>query len=67
MNQTTFPPLTHLGSDLSPAEIAGHALNAFDALRPGETVTLEFNRAPSVKVDSVRVLKTTSKIKKVGR
>ena len=46
MNQTTFPPVTHLGSDLSPAEIAGHALNAFDALRPGETVTLEFNRAP---------------------
>lgn len=46
MNQTTFPPVTHLGSDLSPAEIAGHSLDAFDALRPGEKVTLEFNRAP---------------------
>lgn len=46
MNQTTFAPVTHLGSDLSPAEVAGHALEAFDALRPGECVTLEFNRAP---------------------
>jgi len=46
MNQTTFPPVTHLGSDLSPAEVAGRALDAFDALHPGERVTLEFNRAP---------------------
>ncbi|MBX7186248.1 MAG: hemerythrin domain-containing protein [Vicinamibacteria bacterium] len=46
MNQTTFPPVTHFGSDLSPTEVAGHALEAFDALRPGEVVTLEFNRAP---------------------
>lgn len=46
MNQTTFAPVTHLGSDLSPAEIAGHALAAFDALRPGESVTLELDRAP---------------------
>lgn len=46
MNHTTFPPVTHLGSDLSPAEIAGHSLEAFDALRPGERVSLEFNRAP---------------------
>lgn len=46
MNQATFAPVTHFGSDLSPAEIAGRALDAFDALRPGEVVTLEFNRAP---------------------
>ena len=46
MNQTTLPALTHLGSDLSPAEIGGRALDAFDALDSGETVTLEFNRAP---------------------
>lgn len=46
MNQTTFAPVTHLGSELSPAEIAGHALDAFDALHPGEKITLEFNRAP---------------------
>jgi uncharacterized protein (DUF2249 family)/hemerythrin-like domain-containing protein len=46
MNQTTFPPVTHLGSDLSPAEVTGHALDAFDALRPGDVAALEFNRAP---------------------
>ena len=46
MNQTTLAPVTHLGSDLSPAEIAGQALQAFDALRPGDTVTLEFDKAP---------------------
>lgn len=46
MNQTTFAPVAHLGSELPEAEIAGHALNAFDTLRSGETVTLEFDRAP---------------------
>jgi uncharacterized protein (DUF2249 family)/hemerythrin-like domain-containing protein len=46
MNQTTFPPLTLLGPELSPAEIAGHALDAFDALDPAEKVTLELHRAP---------------------
>ncbi len=46
MHQMTFAPVTHLGSELSPAEIAGHALDAFDALHPREKITLEFNRAP---------------------
>ena len=46
MNQTTLSSVTHFGSDLSPTEIAGRALEAFDALPPGEKVTLELNRAP---------------------
>jgi len=46
MNQTTFPPLIHLGPELSPAEIASQALDAFDSLGPGEKVTLELPRAP---------------------
>jgi regulator of cell morphogenesis and NO signaling len=46
MNQTTLPPVAHFGTDLSPAEVAARALDAFDALSPGEKVTLELSRAP---------------------
>ncbi len=46
MNKTTLPSVVHLGTDLSPAEVAARGLHAFDALDRGETVTLEMSRAP---------------------
>ncbi len=46
MNQTTLPPVAHFGTDLTPAEVAARALEAFDALDPGEKVTLELSRPP---------------------